>query len=75
MEDDCLHISSHHHVFQLFGATVTARLRISEKFYGTGESFLFSFESPSDLEIYPWTGANNYIIKGNSDSIGIGCDE
>ena len=62
-------------VVQLFGAALTARLKISEKFYGTGESFLFSFDSPTELQVYPWTGENSYIVKGNADSIGIGCEE
>ena len=29
---------------QLFGAVVSCPVRISDHFYGTGESFLFSFE-------------------------------
>lgn len=59
---------------QLFGAALTVPLKLSETFYGTGESYLFSFESATDLKIYPWTGENNYIVKGNSDSICIGCE-
>ena len=60
---------------QLFGAALTCPLKISEKFYGTGESYLFSFESPTDIKIYYWTGENNYIVKGSSDSITVGCEE
>ena len=60
---------------QLFGAAVTCRIRISEKFYGTGESFLYMFDENGDLQIFPWTGINNYVVKGNSDSFSIGSGE
>lgn len=60
---------------QLFGAALTAPLKLSEKFYGTGESYLFSFESPTEIKIFPWTGENSYIVKGSSDGICVGCGE
>jgi hypothetical protein len=60
---------------QLFGAAVTCRIRISEKFYGTGESFLYTFCENGNLKIFPWTGLNNYVVKGNSDSFSIGSGE
>lgn len=59
---------------KLFGAVVSCRLRISDHFYGTGESFLFSFEE-SGFRIYHWSGRNNYIVKGNSDSMSIGSED
>ena len=62
-------------VTQLFGAAVTCRIRISEKFYGTGESFLFEFKESGELKVFPWTGLNNYVVKGNSDSFSIGSGE
>lgn len=58
---------------KLFGALLSCPLRISDHFYGTGDSFLFSFCEPNDeLKVYNWSGSNHYIVKGNSDSIGIG---
>ena len=60
---------------QLFGAAVTCRIRISEKFYGTGESYLFMFDEQNELKVFPWTGVNNYVVKGNSDSFSIGSGE
>ena len=30
-------------MFQLFGAYISQQLMVSEGFYGTGESFLFTF--------------------------------
>ena len=60
---------------QLFGAAVTSRIRISEKFYGTGESFLYLFDESSNLKVFPWSGVNNYVVKGNNDSFSIGSGE
>lgn len=50
-------------------------IKISERFYGTGESMLFSFDEDEDISVYPWTGANDYIIKGNTDSLAVGSGE
>ena len=49
-------------------------LRLSDHFYGTGESCLFTFDN-GQLEVFPWTGLNSYFIKGNTDSIVIGSGE
>jgi hypothetical protein len=57
---------------KLFGAMVSSYLRLSNCFYGTGESCLFSFDDEDNLEVFPWTGLNSYFIKGNTDSIVIG---
>ena len=50
-------------------------LRLSDHFYGTGESCLFSFDVRGEVELFPWTGLNSYFIKGNTDSIAIGSGE
>ena len=60
---------------QIFGAMLSCTLRISEHFYGSGESFLFSFSEPSKINVFSWTGENDYFVKGNKDSIGIGSGE
>lgn len=54
---------------------VPCALRISERFYGTGESFLFSFDEQDNLCVYSWTGSNDYIVKGSHDSIAFGSGE
>ncbi|XP_068706589.1 oxidation resistance protein 1-like isoform X1 [Montipora foliosa] len=56
---------------QIFGALCSCPLKISEGFYGTGESFLYKFENNA-VEIYCWTGDNNFFIKGSKDSLAIG---
>lgn len=72
----------------MFGAVVTCPLKLSEKFKGTGESFLFSFPSSESeetvsegsaaeggIEIYHWTGENSYIVKGSPEGLYLGCGE
>jgi len=71
---------------------LSCQLRISEHYYGTGESFLFKFK-PNDtegilelkvfdypsystdhytLQVYTWSGENDFIVKGNPDSLVFG---
>lgn len=62
----------------LFGALVSCPLKESDAYYGTGETFLFQFESDDEytnLVCYRWTGENMYFIKGDRDSISIGGGE
>uniref|UniRef100_T1JKI4 Oxidation resistance protein 1 n=1 Tax=Strigamia maritima TaxID=126957 RepID=T1JKI4_STRMM len=54
----------------VFGAMTSCTLKPSDHFYGTGESFLFSFYP--EFEIFRWTGENEYFIKGNPESLAIG---
>ncbi|XP_003379698.1 putative LysM domain protein [Trichinella spiralis] len=53
-----------------FGCVVNCLLAISDHFYGTGESLLFT-DYPQ-FEVYRWTGANNYIVKGSGESLAFG---
>ncbi|XP_005986835.1 oxidation resistance protein 1-like [Latimeria chalumnae] len=55
---------------QVFGALSSVPLKVSNCFYGTGETFLFSFHP--ELKIYNWTGDNHYFLKGDVDSLIIG---
>ncbi|XP_056124306.1 oxidation resistance protein 1b isoform X2 [Rhinichthys klamathensis goyatoka] len=55
---------------QLFGALASEPFKVSDGFYGTGETFVFSF-SP-DLEVFKWTGDNMFFIKGDMDSLAFG---
>ncbi|KAK5619124.1 hypothetical protein CRENBAI_025785 [Crenichthys baileyi] len=55
---------------KVFGAFCSDPLRVSKYFYGTGETFLFSF-SP-DFQQYRWSGENSYFVCGNWESLQIG---
>ncbi|XP_064481162.1 oxidation resistance protein 1-like isoform X2 [Ornithodoros turicata] len=54
----------------MFGACASCPLKVSDHFYGTGESFLFTFHPR--FRAYHWTGDNAYFIKGNPDSVAFG---
>ncbi|CAH0392968.1 unnamed protein product [Bemisia tabaci] len=46
---------------------------ISDHFYGTGESLLFTF--CPEFQVFNWTGDNMYFIKGNNESLAIGAGD
>ncbi|XP_076058334.1 TLD domain-containing protein mustard isoform X5 [Oratosquilla oratoria] len=54
----------------VFGAVMSCAPKVSDLFYGTGESFLFTFQP--DLQTYLWTGENTFFMKGNNESLVIG---
>ncbi|XP_052434125.1 oxidation resistance protein 1 isoform X3 [Carassius gibelio] len=55
---------------QIFGALASEPFKVSEGFYGTGETFLFTFYP--EFEAYKWTGDNLFFIKGDMDSLAFG---
>ncbi|KAI1895052.1 hypothetical protein AGOR_G00102300 [Albula goreensis] len=55
---------------QVFGSFLSHPLRPSEKFYGTGETFLFMLHPR--FKCFRWTGENSFFIKGDLDSFAIG---
>ncbi|XP_034431860.1 nuclear receptor coactivator 7 isoform X2 [Hippoglossus hippoglossus] len=55
---------------EIFGAFLSHPLRPSEKFYGTGETFLFMLHPR--FKCFRWTGENSFFIKGDLDSFAIG---
>ncbi|XP_062379646.1 nuclear receptor coactivator 7 isoform X2 [Sardina pilchardus] len=55
---------------QMFGSFLSHPLRPSDKFYGTGETFLFLLHPR--FKCFKWTGENSFFIKGDLDSFAIG---
>lgn len=49
----------------VFGGFCTETWRKSNKFYGTGENFLFTFKDGDKPTVYNWTGADDQIQWGN----------
>lgn len=54
---------------------LSCTIAVSNQFSGTGESYLFSVEEGDELKMYPWTGHNNHIFKGDVDSFSVGGGE
>lgn len=56
-----------------FGAYTTEDWAIHKHFYGTGESFLFTFrDSEEDIEFYKWSGYNDHVQYSDEESIAVG---
>ncbi|XP_014668482.1 PREDICTED: oxidation resistance protein 1-like isoform X2 [Priapulus caudatus] len=55
------------------GAITSCALKMSDHFYGTGESMLFTFYP--EFKTFHWTGDNGFFIKGNKDSLSIGAGD
>ncbi|XP_073431861.1 nuclear receptor coactivator 7 isoform X2 [Dendrobates tinctorius] len=55
---------------QVFGAYATHPFRLSDHYYGTGETFLFTFNP--DFKAFKWSGDNSYFINGDTTSLELG---
>ncbi|NWI96464.1 NCOA7 protein, partial [Pitta sordida] len=56
--------------WQIFGAYATHPFRFSDHYYGTGETFLYTF-SPH-FKVFKWSGENTYFINGDTSSLELG---
>ena len=52
----------------MFGALLSEAPRLSSHFYGTGESWLFSYRT-GKLAVFPWTGENSCIMQGSQTEL------
>lgn len=56
-----------------FGAYLAEEWGIHKHFYGTGESFLFTFrDTEEDVEFYKWSSINDHIQYSDETSIAVG---
>ncbi|XP_049440534.1 nuclear receptor coactivator 7 isoform X2 [Epinephelus fuscoguttatus] len=55
---------------KVFGAFSSDPFKVSKHCYGTGETFLFSFNP--EFQPYRWSGENSYLVSGNLESLHIG---
>ncbi|XP_016425103.1 oxidation resistance protein 1-like isoform X2 [Sinocyclocheilus rhinocerous] len=55
---------------QMFGALASEPFKVSDGFYGTGETFVFTF--CPEFEVFKWSGDNMFFIKGDMDSLAFG---
>uniref|UniRef100_A0A8C3I2D7 Nuclear receptor coactivator 7 n=1 Tax=Chrysemys picta bellii TaxID=8478 RepID=A0A8C3I2D7_CHRPI len=55
---------------QIFGAYATHPFKFSDHYYGTGETFLYTF-SPN-FKVFKWSGENTYFINGDIGSLELG---
>lgn len=57
----------------IFGAWLGERLRGGEgRHFGSGESFLWKQTSTSGVEVFKWTGKNEYVVLCDNDYISFG---
>ncbi|XP_021364268.1 oxidation resistance protein 1-like isoform X2 [Mizuhopecten yessoensis] len=57
----------------IFGAVTSQALKMSDHFYGTGESFMYTFYP--EFKVFHWTGDNDFFLKGNAESLFIGAGQ
>lgn len=56
-----------------FGAYLCEEWSVHKHFYGTGESFLFTFkDSEEDVQFFKWTSYNDHIQYSDESSIAVG---
>jgi len=59
----------------VFGTFNSEAFKESSKFYGTGETFLFSFYKTEKIHCFHSTGINDHFIYSDKDIIGFGSSD
>ncbi len=57
---------------RVFGGFASEQWHQSKHFYGTGESFLFSFRKSGTLDVFRWTAANDMIMLSDMERLALG---
>ncbi|XP_077156316.1 nuclear receptor coactivator 7 isoform X2 [Paroedura picta] len=55
---------------QIFGSYATHPFKFSDHYYGTGETFLYTFNPV--FKVFKWSGENTYFINGDVTSLELG---
>lgn len=56
-----------------FGWYAASDWEVKKHYYGTGESFLFTFkDTEEEIKVYKWSGVNDYIQYSDESSLGMG---
>ena len=56
----------------IFGGLCNETWKPSTSFYGTGENFLFTFNTSNHLTVYQWTGNDDQFQWANNELLGLG---
>jgi hypothetical protein len=56
----------------VFGGFLAAEIKQSPDYYGSGECFLYRFDSEGEMTTYRWTGANEFFILSTGRSLAMG---
>jgi hypothetical protein len=59
----------------VFGAYASEEFYSAHKFYGTGESFLFTFFKTERIHCFPSTGSNEHYIYSDEKMLAFGCSD
>lgn len=59
----------------VFGAYLSDELKIYNSFYGTGETFLFTFYKTDRIHVFQSTGKNDYYMYSDEHQICFGCSD
>ncbi|KAK8803392.1 hypothetical protein WA158_001086 [Blastocystis sp. Blastoise] len=56
----------------IFGGFITESLKYLPRYYGSGESFVFSFSDMTTAKVYKWSQLNSFFIHSDETHIGMG---
>jgi hypothetical protein len=59
----------------IFGAYASEAFYPAHKFYGTGETFIFTFFKTERIHFFPSTGANEHYIYSDDNRLAFGCSD
>eukprot|EP01035_Chromulina_nebulosa_P019679 gene19679-25597_t len=56
----------------IFGGFVNEKWKSSQNYYGSGESFVFRLNEKDQIDVFNWTGSNNFFMWSTDDKIAMG---